>query len=128
MDEEALKDHGYVHRKQERALNLISAPEQAIFNFSTDGLKFRLPFRLIVVGSSNSGKSRLIHDLLKNRERVFDTELDRVTWCVKADREAMHQSFFRRVRKTLPGLHTCAGLPSWSDPFMISEPNITKVP
>lgn len=45
--------------------------------------KFKWPFRIIISGSSGSGKSVLLGEILKEREKIIDQKIDRIVYCAK---------------------------------------------
>lgn len=45
--------------------------------------KFKVPFRMIMAGSSGSGKSSLLCEILNNKETIFDKKIDKIIYCAK---------------------------------------------
>lgn len=44
---------------------------------------FTLPVRVLLAGSSQSGKTTFIRDLLMNKDKYFDQEVKKVVYCSK---------------------------------------------
>lgn len=45
--------------------------------------KFKIPIRLIIAGSSGSGKSSLLSEILSERDKYFDKEIHKIIYCAK---------------------------------------------
>ena len=50
-------------------------------NINADDLKIKLPFGMIISGSSNSGKSELVYRLLEHRDELFAPPPKAVLFC-----------------------------------------------
>jgi len=44
-------------------------------------LKIKIPFGMIISGSSNSGKSELVYKILENKDKIFDPPPKAVLFC-----------------------------------------------
>lgn len=45
--------------------------------------RFKLPFRMIISGSSGVGKSTRLANIIKNRDQIIDGKLEKVIYCAK---------------------------------------------
>ena len=58
-----------------------------------------LPVRITVAGPSETGKTLLVVDMLKNQEKCFKKKFDKIVWCYGISQP----EFFSLLKKTLPG-------------------------
>lgn len=72
--------------------------------------KLRAPSTCVLSGSTGSGKTTLIHRILKSKDELFEKKVHKVMYCMSVD-----QRLFTEMRRTVPGIIFKRGLPSQED-------------
>lgn len=79
-----------------------------------DTLKFKCPFGMTVSGSSQSGKSEFLFNLIKFRDNMFTSQFSRIIYCQPNAFAPKNQEFFKRLQDLCPNIELCSNLPSIS--------------
>ena len=58
-------------------------------------MRIKCPFSMIVSGSRNVGKTEFVMKLLKHRQVMFDTHIDRLVWCYSKFQPSMVENLSR---------------------------------
>lgn len=70
------------------------------------------PVRMVINGPTLSGKSECILKLIKHRAQLFDSDFERIIYCVPHDTVNNISHYVERLRKEFPNLEVETGLPS----------------
>ena len=71
---------------------------------------FRAPCNLMVAGVSSSGKTTLVHKILKHKDVMYTRPVSKVMYCMSVD-----QPLYNEMRKDVPGLTFHRGVPTEED-------------
>jgi len=71
-----------------------------------DWQHIRPPFRMIVAGSSGSGKTYVVKQMLEHMDEVFGHTFDKIKYCFKAPDPLIYE-----VTANLPQIEPCDGIP-----------------
>lgn len=69
------------------------------------GVQFRSPFKCLLVGPSNSGKTTLLHSILQT-DNIFNTKFHCITY-----HYSEHQPLFDEIKKSVKDISFVEGLP-----------------
>lgn len=79
-------------------------------------LKFKLPFRCLVQGSTCAGKSTLILNMMKQFDRFFPKKFDHAAYFYPVNgMTESRRKYVEELRECLPGMETQEGLPRTED-------------
>lgn len=79
---------------------------------STNDLKLKTPFGMLISGPSQSGKSEFLYNLVKFRDDIFDNKFQRIIYCQANSTSIKNQTFFQRLKQEFSNIELCQGLPS----------------
>ena len=87
------------------------------YNIDAKYLGLLPPFRALVQGPSSSGKSTLILNILKNKEKMFPGYIfDKVAYCYPENAMTdSRQNYVAELEKIFPQIETHEGMPSSKD-------------
>lgn len=68
-------------------------------------LRFKVPFNMIVCGPTQSGKTTLVKELIKHKDKLFDRPPQRIIYCYGSE----WQKVFNELASW--GVHFIKGLP-----------------
>lgn len=85
------------------------------FQFNHNVNRFIHPFRMMIAGPSQSGKSTFIFNLLKHRQELFSTSFSRVIYFVPSHNLDAHQNFIAKLKSVFRDLEVQTDLPKSSD-------------
>lgn len=94
------------------------------FSFSDDYRPFTTPFRMLVCGSSNCGKSTWILKVIENREKMFDTKFVKILFCVPSISSSLHQQMYHKMKDLFRNTTLIYDLPKATD---ISNDTLPKL-
>lgn len=69
-------------------------------------IQLSFPFRILIVGASNTGKSTLLADIVLNRDKIINKKIDKIWYCAK------YQTSIPAALKTDPLVKFHQGVPS----------------
>jgi adenosyl cobinamide kinase/adenosyl cobinamide phosphate guanylyltransferase len=98
-------------------VSTIVKPEVQVqkFEFNSNVNRFMQPFRMMIAGPSQSGKSSFILELLKHRNELFSTSFARIIYFVPSNNIDAHQEFIQKLKTVYPDLEIQTDLPKLSD-------------
>ena len=70
----------------------------------------RAPCNTMIAGVSSSGKTTLVHRILKHRDVMYTIPVRKVMYCMSVD-----QPLYNKMRKDVPGLQFHRGVPTEED-------------
>lgn len=76
--------------------------------------RFIAPFRMAIIGSSQSGKSSLLLELIRHRKLLFTTEFQEIYFCVPANHLSVAKNYIEKLKEVCPGVRILTGLPGLS--------------
>ena len=84
--------------------------KEEYFQMGPDELKFRCPMRLVINGSSLSGKSYLILRMLQNRYQIFDQHFSQIMYVFPNSMEESREDYLRALKNIDRHIVFCEGL------------------
>ncbi len=105
-----------------REATAVSATGGAAAAVSEASITFGHPCRILIVGSTGSGKSELVLQFIRHRHLLFTgapfDDADRIYYCLpRSFQTASHDRFCDRLRALAPGCHVVYGLPDFASLF-----------
>jgi GTPase SAR1 family protein len=83
-----------------------------VFNISNDMLAFHTPLRMLICGPSLSGKSTLVLNLLKHREKMFNVKFDRIVYSFPdSSITSSRNEYINKLGEICPNLEVNQNLP-----------------
>ena len=83
---------------------------------NANDFKIQTPFRGLICGPSNSGKTRLITKFIKERLSTFSTNFDNIVYChPHTTLSDIDQTLFQELELLFPPIEFHKGLPSLND-------------
>lgn len=84
-----------------------------VFNVSQSKLKLQVPVKMIVNGSSGSGKTRIVLDFLRKQQEIFSETFNSVFYCIPVNSSLMVMDTINEAKEICPfNLSIIEGLPS----------------
>jgi septin family protein len=77
-------------------------------------LKFQMPFRMLVCGSTGVGKSTFVLKLLKNRNEMFSHNFSSIIYSYPENISPDHNDFIVKLKNVCDELELCPGLPDFN--------------
>lgn len=78
---------------------------------SPQDLLIKSPFRMLVVGPTSSGKTTIVHRLLKHPKVLFGTNFDHIVYAVPKMTDTHHE-FVNLLQQTVPNVTIHQGIPN----------------
>lgn len=78
-------------------------------------LKLKCPFSMVVSGSSQSGKSHFMYNLVKYRDCMFSNYFNRIIYCQSNLTSEKNINYVKKLKECFPNIETCQGLPKMSE-------------
>jgi hypothetical protein len=91
-------------RLRDRSLQIHSDRGAQEIKVSSNFAKFMCPCRVIVCGNSHSGKTRLLLELIKYREKVFSCVFSRIIYSLPKDNVGVNTEAIGHLRESYPQL------------------------
>ena len=101
----------------ELEVSTVVNPELQIqkLQFTRNVNRFIHPFRMMIAGPSQSGKSTFIYQLMQHKQELFTTSFARVIYFVPASNLDAHQDFIAKLKSVFRDLEIQTDLPKTSD-------------
>lgn len=81
-------------------------------NLESDCFQIAQPFCLALAGSSSSGKSHFLFNLVKHRKHLFAEPFHRIIYCHPTEPDLSPGSYWSNLKKEYANIEFCIGLPS----------------
>ena len=88
---------------------------------------FKIPTRIMVCGPSESGKTTIILEILKNIDHLFECQFESVTISIPEHCAILMSSFLSKVREILPHVRVVQGLPKLQDFIVDDSPKLLVI-
>jgi hypothetical protein len=76
---------------------------------------FKVPFRMLVCGSTGAGKSTFILKMVQLRDKMFDHQFSSIVYSYPENISPDHNSFIDELKSVFEDLETCPGLPDFNE-------------
>lgn len=73
--------------------------------------RFITPLRMGIIGSSQSGKSSLMLEIIRYRKLLFTTEFQEIYFCVPANHLGVAKEYIEKLKSVCPTIRILTGLP-----------------
>ena len=89
---------------------MAGAVTETFLHMSNRQLGFQAPFRLMINGSTLSGKSYLVKRLLANKASVFSVAFTKIIYVFPAYMEETNREYLNDLKEASPDIDICPGL------------------